>query len=197
MPWFITYRGQYLIIFTLFIYQFLLLFLCSYLVIFCHWSLRVAEHNFLVWLLRKMSLSFPTFTVIRVTMSSTFALSVLRQWCLIPFGFFLCLCRAKGLSGGPLVQKLTWGRVYSEEGSPGEHKTEMVCDILWSCLHPWVYLWGGRAGGERQQHWGHQGLLYLPGTEFLMCKAPTNAWAAWCCHPGIFYHWSNISRQLL
>lgn len=56
---------------------------------------------------------------------------------------------------------------------------------------------GEGAGGERLRRWGHQGPLYLPGAEFLMRKAPTNAWAAWCCHPGIFYHWSNISRQLL
>lgn len=103
----------------------------------------------------------------------------------------------EGLSGGPPVQKLTWGRVYSQEGSPCEHKTDMVSDILWSCLHPWVYVWWERAGRERQQHWDHQGPLYLPSTEFLMRKAPTNAWTAWCCHPRIFYHWSNISRQLL
>lgn len=38
---------------------------------------------------------------------------------------------------------------------------------------------------------------YLPGTEFLMREVLANARAAWCCHPGIFYHWSNISRQLL
>ena len=105
---------------------------------------------------------------------------------------------SKGLSSLHLLRKLTWWLVYSKEDSPVEHKTEMVSDILWSCLRPWVYLWGAREDGEQQQqHWDHQGRLYLPGSESLMQKAPTNAWAAWCCHPGIFYHWSNISRQLL
>lgn len=117
-----------------------------------------------------------------------------HQRCLVlSVALFLSACKVSAV----VLQYKNWSEGGFTHRKARTVNTKQRWFVTSCCLHPWVYLWGGRAGGEQQWRWGHQGPPYLPGTEFLMCKAPTNAWAAWCCHPGIFYHWSNISRQLL
>lgn len=129
-------------------------------------------------------------------MSSAFAQFVHRH-CL-SVEFFLSACVAPEASAAVLWYK-SWreGGFTRRKAHPVNTKQRWFVTSCEVVSIPGCTFGEGKAGGELQQHWGHQGPPYLPGTEFLMRKAPTNAWAAWCCHPGIFYHWSNISRQLL
>lgn len=74
----------------------------------------------------------------------------------------------------------------SEKGYAWQTPPDIVSDILWSRLNPEHC--SGSTGSSRAPLWARWNFNRPPAHK---CRA------AWCCHLGIFYHWSNISRQML
>lgn len=103
--------------------------------------------------------------------------------------FFFSVC-VGGLIGGPPARKSARGVVAFTRPTANQRRFVTCCEVVSTPARTFEE-GGGRASEAIRAP------PYLPGTEFLMREVLANARAAWCCHPGIFYHWSNISRQLL